>query len=89
MLSLVAFAPAFVPPTVMLTPHTQARATAVNMNFFDDMMDNMKKFMDPDAGPTYEEAVELCRDDESVGCTVEMCAPVTTAERITVQARGC
>ena len=48
------------------------RAVAAEMNFFDDMQAKFQEMMAPP--PTLEEAELYCRDDESVGCTVDMCA---------------
>lgn len=62
-------------PTSVVQPRSvvvQMRTGPPSMNFFDDMQTNFKKMMQQP--PSLDEAVELCRDDESTGCTLEMCA---------------
>lgn len=62
-------------PTIRLAPRTVAPVSVVSpiqMNFFDDMQRNFAKMMGQDA-PSIDEAMEMCRDDESSGCTLEMC----------------
>ena len=50
--------------------HTRTRLPVAN--FFDDAERMFKQMFDPK--PTLEEAMMYCRDDESNGCTVDMCA---------------
>ena len=59
-----------------IVPHAAvapARA-AVSMNFFDDMSDMFQGAFGKKSMPTLEEAEMYCMDDESSGCTVDMCA---------------
>ena len=64
-------AAAFVPPTVYMPRPVPARSH-VQLNFFDDMSRQLQQMMAPP--PTLKDAVEMCRDEESSGCTLEMCA---------------
>merc|ERR1719240_1923071 len=65
---------AFVPTARFIPAPAKAivAPVSVQMNFFDDMQANFMKMMGLDATPSYEEAVYMCRDDESSGCTVDM-----------------
>ena len=62
-----AFSPVSLAPQRSAISHARAVPT---MNFFDDLQANLKSMMTPP--PSLDEAFEMCRDEESNGCTVDM-----------------
>ena len=73
----IASASAFVPPVTRL-PISQAAALERNVvmvaasNPFGDIFSGIQKLFNQEPELTLEEMRELCRDDESVGCDVDM-----------------
>merc|ERR550514_823337 len=68
MTNVLAFTPSFTSPKLAARP--SSTPVVAQMNFFDDLQKQFSKMMA--APPTLGEAFEMCRDDESSGCTVEM-----------------